>query len=104
MEVTRVPEDREHGFVVIDPSSRPCAGLAILCKPLPLPMDLSIKPRVVKGDNVVVLPNPWDLWRVTFDGIISLLCEQKFNLRERFLVHSVYSPWIWMHFLSRSIH
>jgi hypothetical protein len=43
MEAIRVPEDRQHRFVVIDPWHRPCSRLIILYKPLPLPIDLSIK-------------------------------------------------------------
>jgi hypothetical protein len=38
---------------VIDPSSRPCSRLTIFCKPVPLPVDFSIKPWVVKGDKIL---------------------------------------------------
>jgi hypothetical protein len=44
MEAIRVPEDRQYRFAVIDPSSRPCSRLTIFCKPVPLPVDFSIKP------------------------------------------------------------
>jgi hypothetical protein len=44
MEAILVPEDRQHRFVVTDPSFCPCSRLIILWKPLPLPINLSIKP------------------------------------------------------------
>jgi hypothetical protein len=53
MEAIRVRAGRQHCFVLIDLSSRPCSRLIIICKPLPLPTDFSLKPWVVKSDNML---------------------------------------------------
>jgi hypothetical protein len=53
METIWVPDNRQYRFVVIDPLSCPCSRLIILCRSLPLLIDLTIKPGVVKGDNIL---------------------------------------------------
>jgi hypothetical protein len=53
MEAVRVPDDRQHHFVVIDPSFFLCSRLIIRWKPLLFPVNLPMKPRPIKSDNLL---------------------------------------------------